>query len=96
MDYYGSLAKHGTNEPFRNRMLDFDGINALIGTPEMIALGKRYETMRRRPTRNPSGFRLMRVAPTRSSGAAEGASPESRRRDSLHLDSGPALRGVPE
>ena len=38
---------HGTNEPFRNRMLDFDGLNALIGTPEMIALGKRYETPRR-------------------------------------------------
>ena len=24
-------------------MLDFDGLNALIGTPEMVALGKRYE-----------------------------------------------------
>jgi 2-methylisocitrate lyase-like PEP mutase family enzyme len=44
MDYYGSLAKHGTNEPFRNRMLDFEGINALIGTAEMLELGKRYET----------------------------------------------------
>src|SRR5256885_2607292 len=27
MDYYASLAQHGTNEPFRNRMLDFDGVN---------------------------------------------------------------------
>jgi 2-methylisocitrate lyase-like PEP mutase family enzyme len=44
MDYYSSLAKHGSNEPFRNRMLDFSGINALIGTAEMLALGKRYET----------------------------------------------------
>jgi 2-methylisocitrate lyase-like PEP mutase family enzyme len=44
MDYYNSLAKHGSNEPFRNRMLDFSGINALIGTEEMLALGKRYET----------------------------------------------------
>jgi 2-methylisocitrate lyase-like PEP mutase family enzyme len=42
-DYYGSLATHGTTEPFRARMLDFDGLNALIGTPEMVALGKRYE-----------------------------------------------------
>jgi 2-methylisocitrate lyase-like PEP mutase family enzyme len=42
-DYYGSLATHGTTEPFRVRMLDFDGLNALIGTPEMVALGKRYE-----------------------------------------------------
>jgi 2-methylisocitrate lyase-like PEP mutase family enzyme len=44
MDYYNSLAKHGSNEPFRNRMLDFSGINALIGTEEMLALGKKYET----------------------------------------------------
>jgi len=43
-EFYASLAAHGSNEPFRNRMLDFDGINELVGTPEMIALGKRYET----------------------------------------------------
>jgi 2-methylisocitrate lyase-like PEP mutase family enzyme len=42
-DYYRSLAEHGTSEPFRSRMLDFDGLNELIGTPEMLALGKRYE-----------------------------------------------------
>jgi 2-methylisocitrate lyase-like PEP mutase family enzyme len=43
-EFYASLAAHGSNEPFRNRMLDFDGINQLVGTPEMVALGKRYET----------------------------------------------------
>ena len=43
-DYYASLAASGTTEPFRSRMLDFDGLNELIGTPEMIALGERYET----------------------------------------------------
>jgi len=43
-DFYASLASHGTTEPFRSRMLDFDGLNKLIGTPEMIALGKHYET----------------------------------------------------
>ena len=43
-DYYGSLAANGTTEPFRNQMLDFDGLNRMIGTPEMIALGKRYES----------------------------------------------------
>jgi 2-methylisocitrate lyase-like PEP mutase family enzyme len=43
-DYYASLAAHGTTEPYRSRMLDFDGLNALIGTPEMLALGKSYET----------------------------------------------------
>jgi 2-methylisocitrate lyase-like PEP mutase family enzyme len=43
-EFYGSLAKHGSNEPYRARMLDFAGINELVGTPEMIELGKRYET----------------------------------------------------
>ena len=43
-EFYASLAAHGSNEPFRNRMLDFTGINALVGTPEMIALGQQYET----------------------------------------------------
>ena len=42
--YYGSLAGNGTTEPFRNQMLDFDGLNRVIGTPEMIALGKQYES----------------------------------------------------
>jgi len=41
-EYYASLAKHGSSEPFRTRMLDFTGLNALIGTPELLALGKRY------------------------------------------------------
>jgi 2-methylisocitrate lyase-like PEP mutase family enzyme len=43
MEYYGSLAAHGTTEPFRARMLDFDGLNAVIGTPEMIERGKQYD-----------------------------------------------------
>jgi 2-methylisocitrate lyase-like PEP mutase family enzyme len=42
--YYASLARNGTTEPFRNQMLDFDGLNRVIGTPEMIALGKQYES----------------------------------------------------
>ena len=42
-DHYATLNAHGTTEPFRNRMLDFDGLNALIGTPEMLALGQTYE-----------------------------------------------------
>jgi 2-methylisocitrate lyase-like PEP mutase family enzyme len=42
-EYYASLAANGSTEPFRARMLDFDGLNDLIGTPEMIALGQRYE-----------------------------------------------------
>jgi len=42
-EYYSSLAAHGTSEPFRSRMLDFTGLNDLIGTPELLAIGKRYD-----------------------------------------------------
>ena len=41
--YYESLHQHGTTLPWRDRMLDLDGLNALIGTPEMLAQGRRYE-----------------------------------------------------
>ncbi len=42
-DYYGSLALHGSNVPFGTRMFDFVGLNDLLGTPEMLALGRDYE-----------------------------------------------------
>jgi 2-methylisocitrate lyase-like PEP mutase family enzyme len=42
-EYYGSLRQHGTNEPFRARMFDFAALNRLVGTPDMLALGERYE-----------------------------------------------------
>jgi 2-methylisocitrate lyase-like PEP mutase family enzyme len=41
--YFASLKQHGTTAPYRDRMLDFDGLNALIGTPEMLAQGKKYD-----------------------------------------------------
>ncbi|KTT23098.1 isocitrate lyase/PEP mutase family protein [Pseudacidovorax intermedius] len=41
--YFASLRSHQTTEPWRGAMLDFDGLNAVIGTPELLALGKRYE-----------------------------------------------------
>jgi 2-methylisocitrate lyase-like PEP mutase family enzyme len=41
--YYGSLRAHGTTAPWRDRMLDFDGLNAAIGTPELLANGRRYD-----------------------------------------------------
>ena len=41
-DYYGSLARHGSNRPFAERMFDFDGLNEVIGTGEMLAAGERY------------------------------------------------------
>jgi 2-methylisocitrate lyase-like PEP mutase family enzyme len=42
-EFYASLKAHGSTEPFRARMFDFDGLNRLIGTPEMLARGKSYE-----------------------------------------------------
>jgi 2-methylisocitrate lyase-like PEP mutase family enzyme len=43
VDYYASLAAHGSTQPFRERMFDFDALNRLIGTPEMLECGRRYE-----------------------------------------------------
>jgi len=42
-DYYASLRAHGSNSPFSDRMFDFDGLNACIGTPEMLATGQRFD-----------------------------------------------------
>jgi 2-methylisocitrate lyase-like PEP mutase family enzyme len=41
--YYASLQAHGSTAPWRDRMLDFDGLNAVIGTPGLLAAGRRYE-----------------------------------------------------
>ncbi|MCZ4315786.1 isocitrate lyase/PEP mutase family protein [Comamonadaceae bacterium G21597-S1] len=41
--YYTSLYQHQTTAPMRDAMFDFDQLNALIGTPELLALGRRYE-----------------------------------------------------
>jgi 2-methylisocitrate lyase-like PEP mutase family enzyme len=41
--YYGSLYQHQTTAPWSERMLDFDQLNRLIGTPELLARGKKYE-----------------------------------------------------
>lgn len=42
-EYFASLRTTGSTAAFRDRMLDFSELNALIGTPEMLALGKRYD-----------------------------------------------------
>jgi 2-methylisocitrate lyase-like PEP mutase family enzyme len=42
-EFYASLKANGSTEPFRARMFDFDALNRLIGTPDMLARGKRYE-----------------------------------------------------
>lgn len=41
--YYDSLHLNLSNMPFKDRMLDLNGLNALIGTPEMLEHGKRFE-----------------------------------------------------
>ena len=41
--YYGSLKAHQTTTPWRDQMLNFDELNQLIGTPELLALGKQYD-----------------------------------------------------
>jgi len=45
-DYFASLRRHGTTAPYQDRMLDFQGINRIIGTPEMLATGERYDGSR--------------------------------------------------
>ncbi len=43
-DYYASLMSTGSNRAFADRMFDFSGLNDRLGTDEMLALGKRYES----------------------------------------------------
>ena len=42
-EYFASLKAHGTTAPYASRMLDFKQLNDLLGTPDMLALGKKYE-----------------------------------------------------
>jgi 2-methylisocitrate lyase-like PEP mutase family enzyme len=42
-DYYHSLAANGSNRPFAERMFDFDGLNRVIGTAEMLEEGAHYD-----------------------------------------------------
>ncbi|SLN64650.1 2,3-dimethylmalate lyase [Roseivivax jejudonensis] len=42
-DYYASLHAHGSNRPFSDRMFDFGGLNAVIGTDAMLAEGAKWD-----------------------------------------------------
>ncbi len=42
-DYFENLKRTGSTAAFAGRMLDFEQLNALIGTPQMLELGKRYD-----------------------------------------------------
>jgi len=46
-EYFATLKRDGTTAALRERMLDLAGINAIVGTPEMLALGKRYDEERK-------------------------------------------------
>ena len=41
--YGGSERAKEEARGMRDRMLDFDGLNAVIGTPELLATGRRYD-----------------------------------------------------
>jgi 2-methylisocitrate lyase-like PEP mutase family enzyme len=43
-EYFSFLKKEGTTASLRGRMLDFDGLNRAIGTPELLKLGKKYDS----------------------------------------------------
>ena len=40
--YYASLQQMQTTAPWAAGMLDFDGLNEVIGTPAMLATGQAY------------------------------------------------------
>ncbi|MDH3716020.1 MAG: isocitrate lyase/phosphoenolpyruvate mutase family protein [Gammaproteobacteria bacterium] len=42
-EFFSSLYTHGTTKPFQDRMLDFNGLNDVLGTPDILAAGKRYD-----------------------------------------------------
>ena len=42
-EYYAGLLENGSNAEFSKQMHDFDSLNAVIGTPELLSIGKKYE-----------------------------------------------------
>ncbi len=42
-EYLASLKKHGSSTPYRGRMVDFHGLNDLLGTEQYLLTGKTYE-----------------------------------------------------
>ena len=43
-DLYAALHRDGTTDAMRNHMFDFDGLNKMLGTKDILARGKKYET----------------------------------------------------
>ncbi|HLB15123.1 MAG TPA: isocitrate lyase/phosphoenolpyruvate mutase family protein [Burkholderiales bacterium] len=42
-EYFAGINRDGSTAAFRDRMLDFKGLNTVVGTPQMFELGKRYD-----------------------------------------------------
>jgi 2-methylisocitrate lyase-like PEP mutase family enzyme len=42
-EYFATLKRDGTTTALGDRMLDLQSLNRVIGTPQMLELGKRYE-----------------------------------------------------
>jgi 2-methylisocitrate lyase-like PEP mutase family enzyme len=42
-EYFAALKRDGTTDAVRNRMLDFERLNELLGTSAILERGKRYE-----------------------------------------------------
>lgn len=42
-EYYAGLLKNGSNSEFSKKMHNFDSLNSVIGTPELLKIGKKYE-----------------------------------------------------
>ena len=41
--YYAGLIENGSTLEFSDSMHNFDSLNSVIGTPELLKLGKKYE-----------------------------------------------------
>ena len=41
--YFKSLKEHQSTRPWKDRMLDFEQLNSVLGTPDLIESGRRYE-----------------------------------------------------
>jgi hypothetical protein len=45
-EYFSALKANGTTASFRNRMLDFRGLQDMLGTPAILEAGRAYEADR--------------------------------------------------
>ena len=79
-DFYGSLKAHGSTAPFRARMFDFDALNQLIGTPEML---RARQALCRARSRNPAA-RFGAAMRSSRSRALSTQSPLSGRREAAN------------